>query len=312
VIEYMEALVSGIAGDIGLGIARILKEWGAFSCLHGIDVHADHPGSFILDKCAVAPRAADDRYIPWLSEYISANGIDIFIPSSEAEISALVAAGVEEIAGATVIRNRNFTIQKSLDKLECLSHLASCGIPVPDNGLVGVTTPASYPVIVKPRSGQGSKGVALVRTADEMKACQPGWVWQSCLMPDDQEYTCPVYASAKTDMRILVIQRKLEFGQTSSGVVVDNPEIEKYVRAIAAAMQLDGAINIQLRLTESGPLLFEINPRLSSTLVFRDKMGFTDLRWWVAEKLDLDIQPYRAPKTGTRFYRGVREYISAF
>jgi carbamoyl-phosphate synthase large subunit len=131
-------------------------------------------------------------------------------------------------------------------------------------------------------------------------------------MPDDQEYTCPVYASAKTDMRILVIQRKLEFGQTSSGVVVDNPEIERYVRAIAAAMQLDGAINIQLRLTESGPLLFEINPRLSSTLVFRDKMGFTDLRWWVAEKLDLDIQPYRAPKTGTRFYRGVREYISAF
>ena len=306
----MKALVSGIAGDIGFGIARILKEWGLFSHLHGIDIHADHFGSFIVDKCAVAPRATDNNYIPWLSDYIADNRIDIFIPSSEAEIGALVAAGVDEISGATVIRNKNFTIQKSLDKLDCLSYLASCGIQVPDNGLVGSGAPSNYPVIVKPRAGQGSKGVALVSSAEDMKSFPPEWVWQRYLEPDDQEYTCAVYASARTDMRILLMKRKLLFGETSSGVIVDNPEIESYVRSIAAAMQLDGAINIQLRLTESGPLLFEINPRLSSTLVFRDKMGFTDLRWWVAEKLDLDIQPYHAPKTGTRFYRGVQEYIS--
>jgi carbamoyl-phosphate synthase large subunit len=307
----MKALVSGIAGDIGFGIARILKDWGLFSRLHGIDLHADHYGSFVVDKCDVAPRATDSNYIPWLSDYISENRIDVFIPSSEAEIGALVAAGIDQVSGATVIRNRNFTIQKSLDKFDCLSYLTACGIPVPDNGLVGDATPSDYPVIVKPRSGQGSKGIALVRSAEDLEACEPGWVWQGYLMPDDQEYTCAVYASPKTDMRILLMKRKLLFGETSSGVVVKNPAIESYVRSIAAAMQLDGAINIQLRLTDSGPLLFEINPRLSSTLVFRDKMGFTDLRWWVADKLHLDTPPYCAPRAGTRFYRGVQEYISA-
>lgn len=306
----MNVLVSGVAGDIGFGIARILREWGVFSRLHGIDIHADHPGEFVLDQCAVAPRASDGNYISWLSNYICENSIGVFIPSSEAELGKLVAAGLDKIGGAMIIRNNSFTVQKSLDKFDCLAHLASSGVAVPENGLVNITTPSQYPVIVKPRLGQGSKGVKLVENAGQLEQCQSGWVWQRYLIPDDQEYTCPVYVSPKAGMRILIIKRKLMGGLTGSGVVVDNPRIEEYVRSIAEAMQLNGAINIQLRLTERGPLLFEINPRLSSTLVFRDKMGFMDLRWWLADKLGLNTQTYYAPKAGTRFYRGAQEYIS--
>lgn len=305
----MNILVSGIAGDIGFGIARLLKDWGIFSSLHGIDIHEDHPGRFVLDECAVAPRATENSYIAWVSDYIYKNQISIFIPSSEAEISVLTAAGLDELAGAKILRNMSFTIEKSLDKFECLSYLASSGIAVPNNGLIGSTTPLDYPVIVKPRSGQGSKGVTVVRSKSELAACQVGWVWQDYLLPDDQEYTCAAYASPTAGMRVLVIKRKLVGGLTSSGVVVESPEIERYVRAIAEAMQLNGGINVQLRLTERGPLLFEINPRLSSTLVFRDKMGFTDLRWWLADRIGLNGSDYHAPAAGTRFYRGAKEYI---
>lgn len=306
----MNVLVSGVAGDIGFGIARILKEWGVFSRLHGIDIHADHPGRFVLDECAVVPRASEDSYIAWLSDYIDNNQIRVFIPSSEAEIAVLTAAGLDELAGAVILRNTNLTVQKSLDKFECLDYLASCGVAVPNNGLVGSATPLDYPVIVKPRSGQGSKGVTVARSKSELANCQAGWVWQDYLLPDHQEYTCAVYASPAVGMRVLVIKRKLVGGLTGSGVVVESPEIERYVRAIAEAMQLNGAMNVQLRLTKRGPLLFEINPRLSSTLVFRDKMGFTDLRWWLADRLGLDSSEYHAPAAGTRFYRGAQEYIS--
>lgn len=306
----MKALVSGVAGDIGFGIARILKEWGFFSRLHGIDIHSDHPAHFLVDKCAVAPRANEGHYISWLSDYISENKIDVFIPTSEAEISELALAGLYKIAGAIIIRNNNFTIEKSLDKFECLSYLGSCGIPVPQHGLVGIDMPSSYPVIAKPRSGQGSKGVTLIRTQEELENCESGLVWQSYLSPADQEYTCPVYCSSGTGTHVLVMRRKLVGGLTGSGVVVERPDIEKYVCRIAESIKLDGAINIQLRLTEMGPLLFEINPRLSSTVVFRDKMGFTDVRWWVADKLGLENPPYIAPKAGTRFYRSSQEYIS--
>ena len=308
----MKVLVSGIAGDIGFGVARVLRDWGIFSRLYGIDIQSDHAGLFILDECAVAPRAGDQNYIPWLSEYISKNSIEVFLPTSEAEIGVLAAHNIRTISGALVVRNSDFTIKKSLDKYECLSFLASSGIPVPRHGLVGNDQPCSYPVIAKPRSGQGSKGVALVSDEVELSNCAEGWVWQSYLTPDDQEYTCPVYRSPKSGIQILLLKRKLVGGLTGSGVVVESEEIEQYVRQISECMQLDGAFNIQLRLTEKGPLLFEINPRLSSTVVFRDKMGFTDVRWWIADKLGLESPRYLAPKAGTRFYRGSQEYITKF
>ena len=85
--------------------------------------------------------------------------------------------------------------------------------------------------------------------------------------------------------------------------------IDKYIKKVAEIFQLDGAMNIQLRMTKQGPMLFEINPRLSSTLVFRDMLGFSDLQWWIFSMSDQKIPAYQKPKTGTLFYRGVAEYI---
>lgn len=112
-----------------------------------------------------------------------------------------------------------------------------------------------------------------------------------------------------------MLRRVLSGGLTARGEVIKDTVIESYVRAIASVLELNGVINVQLRLTRDGPRLFEINPRLSSTLVFRDKMGFSDLRWWVRDTVGQDyapkIQQYKPPPIGTRFYRGTHEYITA-
>ena len=128
-------------------------------------------------------------------------------------------------------------------------------------------------------------------------------------MPKNQEYTCPVYSNNTKNFISLIIKRKMKGGLTSSGVVVKNKDIESYVNKIAMAIKLKGSINIQLRMTSNGPILFEINPRLSGTLVFRDKMGFMDLRWWVSDLFGLKNMVYKPPKAGTKFYRSYSEYI---
>jgi len=309
----MRVLVSGVAGDIGFGIGRILRDWGVFSELHGTDIHSDHPGEIIYDKCDVAPRANDLSYLKWLKNYITENQIQVVIPSSEAEISVLKSQKDKMLAGAHLLINDTWTIENSLDKHACLSYLKSCGIPVPEHGIVGTDSPSSYPVIVKSRQGQGSKGIRLVSCRNDLDFCPRGYVWQQKLFPDDQEYTCALYASENTPLRVLLMRRKLEGDHTSSGVVVSDIDMEKYVRSIASTMHINGSINIQLRLTSEGPLSFEINPRLSSTLVFRDKLGFSDLKWWLLDvvgrqSLKTDSE-YIKPVAGTRFYLGSQEYI---
>ena len=312
----MNILISGIAGDIGFGAGRILRNWGWTGLLYGIDTQSEHPGEFVFDQHSVAPRATDETYLRWLELHIERNNIGLFIPTSEAEIAVLSNRGLREIAGARILIANHQATTVSLDKRACMTYLKEHGLRVPENGIVGATSPLSYPVIVKPRAGQGSKQV---RQIDDVQSFSeralPGEIWQEYLAPDDQEYTCPVYHSPARGTHILVLRRTLSGGLTGRGVVVKEPYIEEYVAEIARILELDGAINVQLRLADDGPCLFEINPRLSSTLVFRDKMGFCDLRWWIQDTVGKErtppLLPYLPPPTGTRFYRGSQEYISA-
>ena len=83
----------------------------------------------------------------------------------------------------------------------------------------------------------------------------------------------------------------------------------EYLDKIGVSLNLQGSINVQLRHTERGPVAFEINPRFSSTVVFRHLLGFQDLIWSLAELKNIPLTPYEEVKGGTRIYRGVHEYI---
>lgn len=311
----MNVLISGIAGDIGFGAARILRDWGWAGRLYGMDIHSEHPGAFVFDQHNVAPRATDSAYLSWLEHHVERYGIGLFIPTSEAEINVLAGCGMQEVAGASILIANRHAVTYSLDKYVCMTFLAEQGVLVPANGLVGTTSPHAYPVIVKPRSGQGSKHVQRIEDVRMFEEnAISGQVWQEYLAPDDQEYTCPIYRSATRGMHILVLRRTLSGGLTGRGEVIAEPSIERYVADIARYLELEGSINVQLRLTAGGPCLFEVNPRLSSTLVFRDKMGFCDLRWWIQDVVGTGhtppLPPYCPPTPGTRFFRGAQEYIA--
>lgn len=310
----MNILISAIAGDIGFGAGRILRRWGWVGELHGIDLHNLHPGSLIFDKVAVAPPASDPTYLEWLGDYVAENNIALFLPTSEAEIAFFGANEVSAINRTQVLVNGPESVNLSLDKLECMSFLAMKGLPVPDNGLVGETDPNAFPVIVKPRFGSGGRGVKLLNSRAEYKQqATAGEVWQKYLSPESEEYTCAIYRSKTCRTRSLILRRELLHGMTSRGEVVVNDDITDYLLQIAEFLNVNGAVNVQLRLTHQGPRLFEINPRLSSTLVFRDKMGFQDLRWWIADSLSPSNTPsvpnLTGPPAGTLFFRGAKEYI---
>lgn len=307
-------LISGIGGDIGLGVARILRMWGWEGKLSGFDVHPNHPGRLFVDKCHVGPSAKEPQYLNWVEEKALNESAGLFIPTSEAEIHLLAEKGLDSIGRATILRLDSETVLSSLDKNRCLEILAEKGIEVPRFGIVGASDPDEFPVIVKPRSGRGSRQVSRFDTIEEFtRLAQEGFVWQSFLSPESEEYTCAIFRSRRRQTRVLLMRRTLIRGSTGIGEVVENEAINGYITAIANSLDFRGSLNVQLRLTSQGPLVFEINPRLSSTLVFRDKMGFFDLRWWIQEALGKTATPAvpstQGPRVGTLFYRGTAEYF---
>lgn len=305
----MNFLVTGIASDIGFGAGRLLKGLSSVTALYGMDIQSEHAGASIFDQCLISPRANATEYVDWLLEVVERLQVDVLLPCSEAEISRLTAERhrLPETLKLLMLESRVASL--CLDKHACLQALNRLGIAVPEHGLPGVDVPRCMPVVVKPRSGQGSKGLRIVQSSDQLGS-QADFVWQAMIGTAEQEFTCPVYRASNGEVRVLVIRRVLQGGLTGRGEVVENATISAYVRGIVDALNLYGAANIQLRLDDEGrPLLFEINPRLSSTLVFRAKMGFTDLQWWLSEALGQPLPEYQAPLPGTKFFRVSNECI---
>lgn len=58
-------------------------------------------------------------------------------------------------------------------------------------------------------------------------------------------------------------------------------------------------MNVQLRLTDHGPRVFEINPRFSSTVLMRHRLGFSDVLWAIDEAQGKTLTYPLIPDKGT-------------
>ena len=92
--------------------------------------------------------------------------------------------------------------------------------------------------------------------------------------------------------------RRLMGGFTSWAKVMFDPQVQEMCEKIAVGLNLCGSMNIQLRITNHGPRVFEINPRFSSTVLMRHRFGFTDVLWALAEAEGKTVVYPDFPKNG--------------
>lgn len=310
----MKILITGIAGDIGNGIGRVLQASGLATRLVGCDIHDEHMGQFVFHECELVSRADAGNYIEDLVRVAKKYAVNAIIPTSEPELRFLLNNEVlDEIEGIPLIMANKEALRIGFDKLETARFLEKQNLPFPWTAIVDDCEPRAYPCIMKSRFGAGSKEIRLIDNVEQVPAFRKifsGHIWQELIGTADDEYTCGLYRSVNGEIRNIVFRRRLSAGITSYGVVVDNPAIDQLCVAIADAVNLVGSINVQLRLTARGPVVFEINPRFSSTVAFRHKLGFEDVIWAISERIHGVLPPYgNRPRSGTKIFRKFDEVI---
>ena len=276
-------LITGIGGDIGQGIAAILRDVYPAWRLVGADVHQRHAGGLYADVLCLAPRADHPDYEPWLRQTLSERRIDACIPTSEAELIFLAARHPVAVDGVPLVTAGAPAIRIGSDKLETARLLASIGVAGPwtiPAESFDLTTP--LPCIFKARRSAGSKAVFLCESARDVEfylARYPSAILQELLLPADREVTCAVFRGRDRRIAVLSMLRTLVGGFTSWAQVIEDEAVTAQCTRVAETLELVGAINVQLRLTGDGPRIFEINPRFSSTVLMRHRLGFRDLVW---------------------------------
>jgi carbamoyl-phosphate synthase large subunit len=197
--------------------------------------------------------------------------VDVLFSTVDVELPRLAAERklLDEV-GTVLAAPSLETLEVCLDK-HALAQRCRGVVPTPRTELLGEADVDSwtYPVIVKPRRGAGSRGVHLVDDATALAALgsDPDQLVQENLPGD--EFSVDTLADADGHVVATVPRSRLrvDSGVSVAGATTADPELEDVARRIAEAVGLVGVANVQLRRnTEGRAALLEVNPRFPGAM----------------------------------------------
>ena len=257
------------------------------------------------DAGVVVPRCTTDEFVPAMLEVCREHEIRLVIPTIDTELPVLAANRKRFAAlGVTVAVSDPSTVAIGADKVLTHEWLVAHGFPTvrqADPATVAAATHEwPYPLMVKPRLGSASIGVAVVAdaTALEVATRDGDFVVQSLAAGD--EHTVDVYVDGRGIVLEAVPRRRLEVrgGEVSKAVSVRLPEVEELARDIARQLPgAYGALNVQLFRDEgTGALaVIEVNARFGGGYPLADAAGATFPRWLIEDATGLSRSEPVAP-----------------
>jgi carbamoyl-phosphate synthase large subunit len=239
----------------------------------------------------------------------SAEGVRIILPGSEKELELLArhADLLRVETGAIVVASPPSVLRVAMDKLETCRFLETAGLNFPryakadaPDEIERLIDAVGFPLIAKPCRGTGARGVVKVGSREEIVAIRATGVEtvvQEYLRPDHEEYSAEVYTLKNGQQTGTICYRRgqLIAGDTYKARILSHPAAEAEALAVAKALRPAGPCNVQLRVTERGPVTFEINPRFSGGVSMRAHFGYNEVEMAIRD-LVLN-EPVPQPRT---------------
>lgn len=313
--KKLNILVTGCGGDIGQSIGKILSKSTYTKNLFGIDISNKNAAQFIFPNFSVGLPYTHPDYLKKLELFIEENNIDIIIPIAEPELRFFSSINrLDNIGKAKMITASALALEVGFDKFKTAKFLETEKLPFPSTFLASeIKTIDTFPVILKSKTGSGSKSIYKINSIEEFqfhtRKSIKDYVIQEFITNENGEYTCGLFRSSAGKIRSLIFKRELQGGYSSYGEVVENFEITNLLEKLAVKLNLIGSVNVQLRIAGNTPIIFEINPRFSSTVLYRHLFGFEDLLWSIEDKLGFELSNNEQDAIGRKFYKGFDEYI---
>ena len=313
--KKLNILVTGCGGDIGQSIGKILLKSHYTKNLFGIDISDKNAAQFIYPNFSIGVPFSHPDYLQSLEVFIDKHDIDLIIPSAEPELRFFSEQNMlKTIGNAKMVAASSFALEIGFDKFKTSEFLKREKLPFPKTSLLkSLNRIDSFPVILKSKTGSGSKNIQKINSKEEFlfysKNTVDDYIIQEFINDDKGEFTCCVYRSSSKEIRTQIFKRELTSGYSGYGEVIKDTTISNLLEKIELKLDLVGSINVQLRIKEDIPKVFEINPRFSSTVLYRHLFGFEDLIWSIEDLMGYNISDNRSDVVGRKFYKGFDEYI---
>ena len=277
--------ITGVGGGVGQSIIKAL--YSSDYKIVGLDSELLAAGLYSVPIAYKIPYADDDQYIDKLLDICAKVKCKLLFPGLDAELSKLsINRDKFRKAGTTVVVSRPDVINICDDKLLTYNFINKLNLPTVPTYHLPLFLKHSYkikfPVIIKPKTGGArSKNVFLLKTMKQLKSVITinnlnlnKFVVQQYIKGD--EYTCGTINLDNKHLGTIVMRRILRDGDTYKCFIEQNPAIEAIIKKAIYVLKPFGACNVQLRITNNIPYIFEFNARCSGTTAARALAGFNE------------------------------------
>ncbi|HEY8046838.1 MAG TPA: ATP-grasp domain-containing protein [Streptosporangiaceae bacterium] len=271
--QQIRVLVTGAGGPAAVSVIKSLKLDPTVQLL-AADMDAWAAGLYLLppDARTLIPAGLDPDFAPAVLARCVALGVHVLIPTVDAEMRPLAQARDEyAAAGIELMLAPERALGLTLDKL-ALARCCTGHVRVPRTECFDAALdPASweYPVVLKPRTGSGSRDISVLASARELAALDRSaeFIVQEYL--PGEEYSIDVLADTSSHVIAAVprVRARVDSGVSVAGRTIHDPELEHFGATVATVTGLTYIANVQARRDAAGHAsLLEVNPRAPGAL----------------------------------------------
>ena len=222
-----------------------------------------------VDEFIESPALGDERgYIDALFDACDSFEINAIIPQNDLDLVLLAKHRARfESAGVRVLGVPWRVASAMADKLESATWLHDHGIPSPETSLF-LADAVDLPVVAKSRFGQGSHGLHICRTVNDLQRVGKNSVAQALL--EGKEFNLDILRDSFGVVRAVVVKRKLAMrdGSTDKAVSVRDQGLEALGRRLGDALELEGSADVDVIQTDEGDFVIDVNPRIGGGFPF--------------------------------------------
>lgn len=272
-------LVTGVGGGVGQSIIKALQDTAYH--IVGVDSEPLASGLHGVPMAYLGCPAVAEGFIGRLLDICHREQCRLIFVGHDVELLPLAQNMERFIAeGIFPVVSSPEVVRICDDKLATTTFLKEHGFPVLETRQLKEAVAISYPVVLKPqRGGARSRNTYVVHNPKELEIYRALVDVDNCIVQeylDGDEYTCGSVTLEGHCAGVIVMRRILRAGDTYKAFVERNAKIESAVRDIVEALQPIGACNVQLRMKNGDPFVFEINARCSGTTAARALAGFNE------------------------------------
>lgn len=283
-VEYFKEVVHPLGGKV-----------------YATNTTKDATGFMVADEAVMAPPSSSDGYVDFLLDQCAKWNIKLLFSLHDWDAPVIARAKERFLAQGTIpVMGSAELLATCLDKYATVEVMRKLGVPVPETALglkeaLKLARKVGYPLIVKPRWGQGSIGLFKVEDEEELRhayrlselasirfarVCpeidenQTQVIVQQCVV--GEEYGCDIVNGLNGDFAASFVKHKfgMRSGETDIAESVEKPEIAALAKKIAGWSRHLGCMDSDWMIGADGvPYLIELNPRFGGGYPFTHKAG---------------------------------------